>query len=62
MGWYFQHKPKGMKVIDFLKNEFNNDQCEVIDGSVVHYRTAYLACRIKKPGGSEGISTTESAA
>ena len=50
MGWTYQNKPKYIKVIDFLKKEFEWENCEVIDGSVVKYRTAYLACRIKSTG------------
>lgn len=50
MGWWWIHKPEGTKVIDFLKEEFNNDKIEIIDGSVVKFTTAYLACKIKETG------------
>lgn len=55
MGWLYKNKPKFVKVMDFLKQEFNNEYCEVIDGSVVKYRTAYLACRSTKTGEVFGL-------
>lgn len=50
MGWTYTHKDKYTKVIDFLKREFTWEKVEIIDGSVVHFRTAYLACRVKETG------------
>ena len=50
MGWTYQHRDTGTKVVDFLKSQFNSEKHEIIAGSVVHYRTAYLACKDKITG------------
>lgn len=48
MGWLYQHKPYGMSASEFLRNEFSNENFEVLDVAVVKFREAYIALRHKK--------------
>ena len=56
MGWTWQHKPYGMKVKDFLIEEFTYEnetrKSVVLDIAIVKLRTAYLAVEttIKETG------------
>lgn len=49
MGWTYTHKEKGMRILEFFKNRFNEPHGKVLDCGVVKLKTAYLAYEITKP-------------
>lgn len=50
MGWIYTRKEPKVPVVDFFKKQFDHEndrtKCEVIDGGVKNFRTAYLAYKI----------------
>ncbi len=55
MGWTFTHKSKHQSVLDFFRERWNNDKCEVLDCAVVQRLTAYMAIRNTMPDGSKYV-------
>jgi len=46
MGWWYQNKPPGMTVRQFIEKEYPS--LEILDFAMVNFREVYMACRSPK--------------